>query len=339
MNKRKIILSLLILFMFAIVLPSTAKTTNLFLNGNKDFPRTVPAGYKIKKAKMVSKKSPGAEIKIYAQTFRQGDAAYIEFIPEKEGTISNVKMEYIGYERIVTKTAWGWRAFTALHPQTKPGTKYIKYTYDFDGETITKWINFTVYERKFHVSKYALQLGRYSNVKPLPQKTIKYIQECTKLRKDAFKTKENDRITSTVFHPRDMHKITSPFWAKRIYSKYKVVNGKRQYLKPRVKHHRGLDLKGLTGAPVYAMMTGKVVLSAKLYYEGNMVLINHGAGVFSYYLHLSERFVKTGDIVKAGTLIAKCGATGSVTGPHLHVSTTFYGVQADPMTLLSLPIR
>lgn len=334
--------SLIILFSFCFItisISQTPKTEVLTIHNNNSFKRVVPSGYKIKKAKMVSKNSPGCTIRIYSKNFQQGDAAYIELIPDKGSIISDVSMEYIGYKRIVTKRDWGWRAFTALHPETKAGTKYIKYSYNYNGKQYTKWINFKVYSRKFYVSKRAMRLGSYSNVKPLPQKTVKYIQDCLKLKRAAFATKETDRITSTIYHPRDEHKITSPFWAKRVYSRYKVVKGKRKYLKPSVKTHRGLDLKGLTGEPIFAMMSGKVVLSSKLYYEGNMVILNHGASVFSYYMHLSERLVKTGDIVNAGDIIAKSGATGRVTGPHLHVSVTFYGVQADPTSILCLPIR
>jgi murein DD-endopeptidase MepM/ murein hydrolase activator NlpD len=102
--------------------------------------------------------------------------------------------------------------------------------------------------------------------------------------------------------------------------------------------HRGLDLKGDVGAPVYAMADGEVVLAHTMFYEGKMVVVDHGNQIFSYYQHLDSISVKTGDIVKAGDTVGGVGATGMVTGPHLHVAFVIHGVHIDPLSILSLPI-
>lgn len=97
--------------------------------------------------------------------------------------------------------------------------------------------------------------------------------------------------------------------------------------------HTGTDLRGPTGTPILAVADGVVVLAEAQYYSGNAVFIDHGQGVVSMYGHLSAFAVKKGDKVKRGQLIGKVGATGRVTGPHLHSSLFVQGVAVDIMPL------
>ena len=98
--------------------------------------------------------------------------------------------------------------------------------------------------------------------------------------------------------------------------------------------HKGLDLSGVTGTPIKACADGKVVLADNLFFSGNVVYIDHGLGVFTMYCHMSEILVKEGSFVHAGEVIGKVGATGRVTGPHLHLSVIVMGTSVDPETLL-----
>lgn len=98
--------------------------------------------------------------------------------------------------------------------------------------------------------------------------------------------------------------------------------------------HKGLDLSGVAGTPVKACADGKVVLAGNLFFSGNVVYIDHGLGVFTMYCHMSEILVKEGSFVHAGEVIGKVGATGRVTGPHLHLSVIVMGTSVDPETLL-----
>ena len=94
--------------------------------------------------------------------------------------------------------------------------------------------------------------------------------------------------------------------------------------------HKGLDLRGASGTPIHAMADGRVALVDNLYYSGNTVYLNHRDGVFSAYLHMSEPKVKEGQMVKKGDVIGLVGATGRVTGPHLHLSMIVQGQSVDP---------
>lgn len=98
--------------------------------------------------------------------------------------------------------------------------------------------------------------------------------------------------------------------------------------------HNGLDLAAVTGTPVHAPTPGVVVYARPFYYSGNTVILDHGHGLFSTMAHLSIIDVKEGQQVTQGELLGKVGATGRVTGPHLHWAVRLHGDRVDPLKLL-----
>jgi murein DD-endopeptidase MepM/ murein hydrolase activator NlpD len=100
--------------------------------------------------------------------------------------------------------------------------------------------------------------------------------------------------------------------------------------------HTGADLHAAMGTPVHATNRGRVVLAKDLFFTGNTVILDHGLGIYSLYAHFSRIDVKTGEIVSAGTQIGLSGATGRVTGPHLHWGMTIQGARVDPYTLVDI---
>jgi len=119
-------------------------------------------------------------------------------------------------------------------------------------------------------------------------------------------------------------KITSSFGKARVYNS--TLNG----------YHSGTDFRAKVGTPIVASNAGKVVLAQDRFYSGNSIIIDHGQGIYSCYYHLSEFKVKKGDIVKKSQLIGLSGATGRITGPHLHFSIRVGGLQVDPLQLIAL---
>jgi murein DD-endopeptidase MepM/ murein hydrolase activator NlpD len=115
---------------------------------------------------------------------------------------------------------------------------------------------------------------------------------------------------------------TSVFGTRRVY------NGE-----PR-SPHPGLDLRARTGTPVGASGSGSVVLAEELYYSGNTVIVDHGAGLFTLYAHLDTIDVALGDRVAPGEPLGTSGATGRVTGPHLHWGAKVGDAPFDPSALL-----
>jgi len=124
--------------------------------------------------------------------------------------------------------------------------------------------------------------------------------------------------------PRDS-RVTSPFGAGR------QVNGVWR------SRHYGLDLDGRTGEPVRAANRGVVALVGDFFYGGISVYVHHGDGILTVYHHLSRALVAAGDTVEHGQLIGRVGATGRVTGPHLHWGAQYGAVSFDPTDLLNLP--
>jgi len=100
--------------------------------------------------------------------------------------------------------------------------------------------------------------------------------------------------------------------------------------------HQGLDYRVGPGTQVAAVNGGTVILARPLYFEGNCVVLDHGQGLLSLYLHLSEIKVKEGERVTRGQLLGLSGATGRATGPHLHIAVRWQGVYLNPATLLGL---
>jgi murein DD-endopeptidase MepM/ murein hydrolase activator NlpD len=100
--------------------------------------------------------------------------------------------------------------------------------------------------------------------------------------------------------------------------------------------HGGADFLSPAGTPVKAPNAGRIALARDLYFTGNTVVIDHGLGLFSLFAHLSEVDVQTGAAVGTGDVVGRVGATGRVSGPHLHWTVRAGGARVDPLSLLAV---
>lgn len=161
-----------------------------------------------------------------------------------------------------------------------------------------------------------------------PKKYLKKIKnEAAQMKTARNKMLKNKKsyYSSGFKIPVDSVRITSEFGLDRI------LNGQAKNF------HNGIDFGGTVGTPVYAIADGIVRLAGKnFYFNGNFVLIDHGQGLSSVYLHFSKLNVKTGDKVSKGDIIGEIGATGRATGPHLHLGVQWYKKRIDPTNLLNL---
>ena len=112
--------------------------------------------------------------------------------------------------------------------------------------------------------------------------------------------------------------ITGRFGTKRFY------NGKAG------KPHNGLDIGAEKGTKIMAPSGGKIILTGHYYYNGKFILLDHGMGLKSIFIHLDEVLVKKGQLVSKGELIGKIGNTGKSSGPHLHWSLMLNKTYVDP---------
>ena len=112
------------------------------------------------------------------------------------------------------------------------------------------------------------------------------------------------------------------------FGRRRVLNGEAR------SPHAGVDFPAAAGTPVYAAQSGKVVLAENLYYSGNTVVIDHGFGIYTLYAHLSEINVHAGDPVETSAEIGKVGATGRVTGPHLHWGLTIDHARVNALEIV-----
>jgi len=129
--------------------------------------------------------------------------------------------------------------------------------------------------------------------------------------------------TQPFLRPRSS-RITSSFGSGRVF------NGRL------TSSHGGVDFAGQPGDPVHAANRGVVALVDNFFLAGNVVYVNHGGGVVTGYFHLTQALVAVGDTVERGQEIGVVGATGRVTGPHLHWSARYGEHTFDPMGLIEL---
>ena len=108
--------------------------------------------------------------------------------------------------------------------------------------------------------------------------------------------------------------------------------------KKRNSRHRGTDFRGKTGTRIKAINSGTVVLTGNLFFGGNTLIVDHGMGLYSIYMHLSKFNVSKGDKVSKEEVIGLVGSTGRATGPHLHMSVKLKGVSVNPESLFKLKL-
>lgn len=220
-----------------------------------------------------------------------------------------------------------WFALAGVSQETKPGVYPIElHGKILSGQSAEPPISF---EKQIHVEhqRYPRVLlkvpGRYTAPSPEDQRQIEQDKE---IKAEAFKTLSPGREWKGSFAAPVNADISDVFGVERIF------NGSVQST------HQGLDFRVPGGTSVAAVNNGHVILARALFFEGNCVVIDHGQGLLTLYLHLSKFLVNEGDDVSKGQAIGLSGGTGRATGPHLHLAVRWQGVYLDPQVLLKLPL-
>jgi len=300
----------------------------------------LPQGYVPGSFKELQWQRGDVSLRLFSRRFALGELVYVEISTPSGGKLRSLACEFGGNEVRLSKRPWGYRGFFAIDPEERPGVKNLLLSFAHEGKARRESFDIRVYPSHFPMYRRAISLGRFSFVGGKPNPEIEaFIESCKKKKDEAFARVSKDRIGGAFSHPRDMHQITSPFWAGRWYKQYTRKRGRYVWLRPRFNRHNGLDLRGKEGDPIFAIADGTVALAEEMYYEGNLTILDHGNRIFSYYMHQSSFEVKPGSRVRAGELIGRVGNNGISSGPHLHVSLLVNGVFADPLSVLPLPVR
>ncbi len=147
-------------------------------------------------------------------------------------------------------------------------------------------------------------------------------REAEKLR--SIWQKISDKLWEDDFIPPLANQFSTVFGVKRIINKEKIS------------HHQGLDIKGREGDRIKASNRGRVVLAEELFFGGNTIVLDHGQGIYTVYMHLSKFRVRTGDIVSKNSVIGLVGSTGRASGPHLHFGVKVQDISANPASFFQL---
>jgi hypothetical protein len=160
-----------------------------------------------------------------------------------------------------------------------------------------------------------------------PPSVQKEIEEESKFKAKVFASSSSVPLWQGDFHAPVPAQATDSFGTRRMF------NGKLASI------HKGADFHAAMGTPVHASNSGTVVIARPLYFEGNCVVIDHGLGLYTLSMHFSRIDVKEGQHVNTGDQLGLSGATGRVTGPHLHWAVRWQGAYLDPVKLLHLNLN
>lgn len=216
-----------------------------------------------------------------------------------------------------------WFGMAGISLETPPG----KYLFTLEGKSQAG--NTLSWQRSIVVGKASYRRivinvpKRFTEPSAEQQQEIKDDQS---LKRDVFSHIDAKREWSGRFLPPVNAAVSDVFGTTRTF------NGQAQSI------HQGLDYGVPQGTPVAALNRGTVLLARPLFFEGNCVVLDHGQGLLTIYMHLSKFEIKEGEQVTRGQEIALSGGTGRATGPHLHVAVRWQGIYLDPATLLSLKL-
>jgi hypothetical protein len=217
----------------------------------------------------------------------------------------------------------GFVALLGVDLQDEPGTHELAVEVTSHERKKQLSYNILVVKEKFHVEHLKLPKDKVD----LDEKSLVRWKAEQEQVKEALATDSQLRLWQTTF--------VEPVNGKRtgIFGSVRIMNGQAR------NPHNGEDIGAPLGADVAASNDGIVRLTVDHIFSGKGVYVDHGLGLYSMYFHLSEVLVKEGDLVRAGQVVGKVGATGRATGPHLHWGVKINGARVNPYALLDLPFR
>jgi peptidase M23-like protein len=261
--------------------------------------------------------APAVQVSARSRSLRPGELVVLGISgPERSETV-----RVHAFDRDIAAYPVGdreWRALVGIDLDVKPGT----YQVAVDAGSPTR-----------HVVYHLVVRGRAFRTRTLtvdeafvtpPQSEEERIAREARLLESVWASPQGERRWTGPF----VRPVPQP--ANSAFGTRSIFNGK-----PR-SAHGGADFLSPSGTPVRAPNAGRIAVARNLYFSGNTVVIDHGVGVFSMLAHLSAIDVHEEDVVDAGQVVGRVGATGRVTGPHLHWAVRAGGARVDPLSVLAM---
>jgi murein DD-endopeptidase MepM/ murein hydrolase activator NlpD len=206
-------------------------------------------------------------------------------------------------------------ALVGIPYRTKPGAKTLTLKYSDPNGYQTRQIPFDVVAGKYRTDVLKVDSKRVDPDKKDRKRANHEHQEV----KHIYASGSTARLWEGPFQMPVENEISSPFGNRRLF------NGKLK------SYHNGLDFRSPKGTPVYATNSGIVRVAKNLFYSGNALIIDHGTEIFTIYAHLSKIKVAAGQRIEKSQLLGLTGATGRVSGPHLHWGVKVNGIAVNPL--------
>ncbi|MBT7155979.1 MAG: M23 family metallopeptidase, partial [Deltaproteobacteria bacterium] len=266
------------------------------------------------------------KITLSASSIKQGQVLTV-FV-DSANRLKQIELSFLG-QKLPMYHMWHkehdhlFRAFLGIPIGTRPGSyKIVAHGIDSHKQSLSIYATIQVRHGRYKIQQINLSKKK---TKLLDHETLR--QEGAILKK-RFLKKDKKVYFASRFKKPAKGRISSTFGLRRKYNGNKVSS-----------YHKGIDIANKTGTAVHAANAGQVTLAVKWKSHGNTILINHGHGVVTVYIHLDQLLVKTGAWVKRGQIVGRLGSTGITSGPNLHFGVSVNDIRVDPSQWINNRIK